>query len=181
MPLSWQCPHPWELEFLEFPSGSCCRRAAMGCPGLFCAPGPGSPRPHKQFVPEALGWSSSTHRDTLPLPAVPATLQDKWHSQDICSPTQALPLWFSPHRACRTQPDPSLLTAGRCSPPSPLGSPEPSRCLCYHPFMTSPKTRGLWHTSRGGCKVLGCQDNPLWLPPLLAEISLQGHCLQVLS
>lgn len=82
----------------------------MGCPGLLRAPGPGSPRLHKHFVQEGLslspGWSStSTHRDTLPLPAVPAT-PTPWHSQDICSPPQALSLWFSPHRACRTQPDP---------------------------------------------------------------------------
>lgn len=35
------------------------------------------------------------------------------------------------------------------------------------------KARGVWHSSRGGCEALGCQDNPLWLAPLLAEISLQ--------
>lgn len=77
----------------------------MGCPGLFCAPGPGSPHPHKQFVPEALGSASprveQQHTQGHAAPAscpchppgqmaFPGHLQPHTSSVPVVFPTQGL-------------------------------------------------------------------------------------------
>lgn len=140
------CSVPLDPALLSYTNILCKKPRAEPLPGV---------QQHQHTQGHAALASCAIHPLTTGSAGIPRT---------FAAPHELCPCGF-PH----TEPAGLSLTpySQQMFSPQLLRIPRAKQMSCL-PFRTSQKPRGVWHSSRG------VQDNPLWLPPLLAEISLQG-------